>query len=246
MMEEQKSLQLLRRILDNSTYTVAVCGPGVAEEGGYLEIRNPERAYDLEIRYGASPDEIFSGAYYNTRPAGFFEFYKNEILGHIPDPGPACTALAAMEQAGKLRCVATQNLFEQEQRAGCRNVINLHGSIYENRCAHCGKSYSEQDILKAKGIPVCSACEAVIRPQVTLFGEMVDSRVMTRTTEEIERADILLVLGATLRSEVFSNYLRYFNGSSLIVIHKEEHFLDKQASMVILDSPGHALHQLEY
>lgn len=245
-MKELTSLQLLKRILDNSSYTVAVSGPGVAEEGGYLEIRNPERAYDLESRYGASPDEIFSGAYYNTRPARFFEFYKNEILGQIPEPGPACAALAAMERAGKLQCIATQNLFEQEQRAGCRNVINLHGSVYENRCAHCGRSYSIRDILNARGIPVCSVCEAVIRPQVTLFGEMVDSRVMTKTTEEIERADVLLVLGATLRSEVFSNYLRYFSGNHLVVIHREEHFLDKQASLVILDSPGNVLQQLKY
>lgn len=245
-MEKQESLQLLKKLLNNSNYIVAVSGPGVAEEGGYKEIRNPDRAYDIEIRYGASPDEICTSAYYNTRPARFFEFYKNELLGHIPQPGPTGYALAALEREGKLRCIATQNIFEQEQRAGCKNVINLHGSIYRNQCSHCGRKYTVQDIVNAKGIPVCSVCDAVIRPQVTLFGEMVDSQVMTRTTEEIARADLLLVLGATLRSEVFSNYIRYFNGEHLVVIHKEKQFFDEKASLVILDSPGSALQKLGY
>lgn len=242
----EETIGALKRILDGSNYTVAVCGSGMTEESGFVGIKKPERAYEIEQKYGASPEEIFSSAYYNTRVDGFYEFYKNEILAHIPDPGASSTALAAMERAGRLQCVITSNIFEQEQRGGCENVINLHGTVYENRCPHCGERYTVEDILGAKRTPCCKICNTVIRPGVSLFGEMVDSRVMTRTTEEIERAEVLLLLGTTLKSDVFSNYVRYFNGSHLIIIHKDAHYTDTRADMTILDEPKNVLHQLGY
>ena len=78
------------------------------------------------------------------------------------------------------------------------------------------------------------------------FGEMVDSRIMTRTTEEIEKAEVLLLLGTTMQSEVFSNYVRYYNGHNLIIIHKEEHYMDHKADLVIVEEPGNVLCQLGY
>lgn len=241
-----ESIKALKRILEGSNYTVAVCGSGMTEESGFVGLKKPEKAYDIEHRYGASPEEIFTSVYYNTRPAQFFEFYKREILENIPEPAASSYALAAMERAGRLQCIATSNIFEQEQRAGCENVINLHGSIYENICPHCREIYSVEDLLSMKNVPMCRKCGTVIRPLVSLFGEMVDSRIMTRTTEEIEKAEVLLVLGSTLKSEVFSNYVRYYRGSNLVIIHREEHYMDARADLVILDEPKNVLHQLGY
>ena len=89
----------LREILDRSSYTVAVCGSGMTAESGFIGIKHPERAYDIERMYGASPEELFSSAFYNTRPAQFFQFYEKEMLSQIPEPGPSSYALAAMEAA---------------------------------------------------------------------------------------------------------------------------------------------------
>lgn len=242
----EDSIRVLRKILDDSNYTVALCGSGMTAESGFVGIKKPERAYDIEQKYGASPEYIFSSAYYNTRPDRFFEFYKNEILKHIPEPGVSGYALSRMERAGRLQCIITSNIFEQEQRSGCENVINLHGTVFENRCPHCGERYEMEFLRDCKNIPHCGVCNAVVRPGVSLFGEMVDSRVMTRTTEEIGKAQVLLLLGSTLNSDVFSHYIRYFSGKSLVLIHKQSHYLDVQADLTILEEPKFVLDNLGY
>ncbi|MCI9582443.1 MAG: NAD-dependent deacetylase [Clostridium sp.] len=241
-----RDISRLKDILNRSNYTVAVCGSGMAAESGFLGFKMAERAYEIEKAYGASPEEIFTGGYYNTRTVQFFNFYKKEMLEKVPEPGAGSRVLAAMEKAGRLQCIITANVFEQEQRAGCENVINLHGSVFSNRCPHCGENYGMEEIRDGKGVPHCRKCNSVVRPLVSLYGEMIDSRVMTRTTEEIGRADVLLLLGTTMQSEVFSNYIRYFNGKDLVIIHKESHFSDKGADLVILDEPGRVLDQLGY
>ena len=75
-MMEQK-IESLKRALKESKYTVALCGSGILEEEGYMMLKKPERAYDIETRYGVSPEYIFSDGYYSTRPDKFFEFYRN-------------------------------------------------------------------------------------------------------------------------------------------------------------------------
>ena len=242
----ENTIQALKHILKNSNYTVALCGSGMTAESGFIGIKKPERAYEIEQEYGASPEELFSSAFYNTRTEQFYRFYKKAILSRIPEPGVSSHTLAAMEKAGHLHCIITSNIFEQEQRGGCEHVINLHGTVFENNCPRCRRSYQIEDILNAPHVPRCESCGAVIRPGVSLFGEMVDSRVMTRTTEEIERADVLLVLGSTLKSEVFSHYIRYFKGSSLVVIHANEHYSDTAADITIIDKPGNVLSVLGY
>ena len=242
----EKEIGRLREILRNSNYTVALCGSGMTEESGFIGIKKPERAYEIERVYGASPEEIFTSSYYNTRPMQFFKFYHEEILDKIPEPGPSSHIMAAMERAGHLHCIITSNIFDQEKRGGCENVIDLHGTIFMNRCPHCGEYYSVEDIQNSKGVPYCMICHSVIRPLVSLFGEMVDSQNMTKTTEEITKADTLLLLGTTLASEVFCQYIQYFAGRNMVIIHKQEHYLDKDANLVILDHPMNVLPQLGY
>ena len=242
----KEKIAVLKRMLDESNYTAALCGAGMLTDGGVRGIKNPDRAYAIERAYGASPEYIFTSAYYNTRPEQFFHFYKEEVLRYIPDPGLGSYAMARMEQAGKLQCVITANVFNQAIRGGCEHVINLHGTVYENQCPRCGELYTVEDILEMKGIPCCRVCNATIRPKVSLFGEMVDSRIMTRTTEEIEKAEVLLLVGTTLRSETFSNYLKYFHGKYLAVLHRTPHYSDEKADLTLIGEPGQILSQLGY
>lgn len=242
----QKLLESLKKALDKSNYTVAICGSGMLKECGYLGMKDPELAYDLEHKYGVSPEYIFSSAYYNTRTADFFKFYINEVINVNIKPSESSYTLAAMERVGKLQCVISSNIYELSQRGGCKNVINLHGSIYKNRCPHCGKEYSLDDMRQCKKIPFCRECGTVIRPMVSLFGEMLDNQIMTKTTEEIEKAEVLLVLGTTLSSDVYQHYIRYFTGSCLAIIHEDKHDSDKRADIVIYDMPKNILPQLGY
>lgn len=240
------TIDILKRVLDESQYTVALLGSQMKEEAGFLGLKSAEKTYDIEKRYKMSPDYIFSSVYYNTRTDQFFEFYKNEIINVDLEPTESSYALAAMERAGKLQCIISNDVFELPQRAGCQNVISLRGSIYQNKCLHCGKEYSIEYIRKAKGVPLCETCNSVIRPMVYLFGEMLDSRLMTKATEEVEKADVLLCIGTDLDSETFQHYLKYFNGKKMVVIHEEEHYLDQNADIVFVDQPKNVLPKLGY
>lgn len=241
-----KKLERLKHMIEESNYTVAMSGSGMLDESGSASLKDQSRAYDIEEKYGSSPEDIFSSAYYNTRAEQFFHFYREELLKKIPDPTKSGEVMAKLEEMGKLNCIITANLFEQCQRAGCKNVINLHGSIYRNKCPRCGKTFDKDYILQSKTVPRCDVCGAVVRPQLSLYGEMLDSQIVARTVEEVERAEVLLLLGTTLESELYSNYIRYFNGKSLVIIHKEPHHSDEKADLVILGDPKDVLPQLGY
>lgn len=144
-----KTREFLKRALDESKYTVAICGSGILDECGHPTIKTPSRAYDLEQKYGVSPEYIFTDTYFNNRTALFYKFYKNEMLLDLEPPHTAYT-LSAMERAGKLHCLITANIYEMAQRAGCQNVINIHGSIYHNICPRCKREYSVDYIKNSK------------------------------------------------------------------------------------------------
>lgn len=242
----KEKIERLQKILDESRYTVALCGSGMMSEGGFIGIKTPERAYEIEKKYGDSPEDLYSSVFYNTRPEQFFRFYREEMLKCPPQVTETGSVLAAMERAGRLQCIITANIYDIPRRAGCHNVVNLHGSIYENKCPRCGREYSLEYVMDSRKVPICQECDVPVRLQVSLFGEMVDARLLARTAEEVEKADVLLLLGTNLDSEVFSSYVRYFEGSSLVIIHEQAHYLDEKADLTITDQPKNVLTQLSY
>lgn len=246
MLMSQENIRLLKQAIEKSSYTVAICGSGMLKEHGLRGLKDQERAYDIETKYGMSPEYLYTNAYYSSRPKQFFQFYKNEMLHLDIMPNISTITLASMEKQGKLQCVITSNIYDIARRSGCKNVINIHGTIYDNKCSHCGKEYSAEYIKASKDIPTCESCGSIIRPQVSLFGEMLNNTVITQVVQEIERAEVLLILGTTFSSEVHSDYLGHFRGKSCIIIHDEPHYEDKAADIVIIDEPQNVLAQLEY
>lgn len=238
--------EYLKKIFDNSRYTVAMCGSGTLLEAGHETFRHQAYAYEIERKYGRSPEYIFASNYYNTRTDKFFEFYKSEVLKKIIEPTETSYALQRMEEKGRLQCIMTSNFYDIERRAGCKNVINLHGTIYHNVCPRCKKEYPMEYIRDCKKVPYCEQCSSVVRPDVALYGEQLDSRLTSHAASEVEKADTLLLLGTTLASDVYSNYVRYFEGSHVVIIHEKEHFTDSKADLVIYDAPKNVLPKLGY
>lgn len=101
-------------------------------------------------------------------------------------------------------------------------------------------------ILNSKRVPICETCNIPVRPLVSLFGEMIDSQRMTKATVEIDKADVLMLLGTNVDSEVFGQYIKYFKGNWMVIIHQTEHFKDKVADLVIIDQPRNVLPKLGY
>lgn len=137
----EKKIELLKKIINDSSYTVMLGGSGMMKEGGYQGLKSPEQAYETEKKYGLSPEDIFTTVFYNNRTEQFFDFYRTEILGNIPQVTESAYVAARMEAAGKLQCIIDSNVYDLPQRGGCKHVISLHGSIYHNQCPHCGREY---------------------------------------------------------------------------------------------------------
>ena len=245
-MQELNKLETLRDIIDKGEYIVALCGSGMMEECGIHPLKDQDRAYRIEERYGRSPEYLYTDAFFNTRTETFYDFYRNELLVDL-EPTASTYTLAAMERAGKLKCIISSNIYELSERSGWHhNVINLHGSIYQNHCQKCGKKYSVDYIRQARKVPYCEACGGVIRPDVSFFGEMLDSEKLSRTLEEIEKSDVLLLLGTSLSSDVFRNYIKCFEGSKIVLIHNKEKLMDEKADLLIYDEPKNVLPKLGF
>ena len=175
----------LLQILKESTYTTVLSGYAMLEESGYPAIRDGEASYDIEQKYGYSADEMFSSSFYSTRTEQFFRFYRDEILSALDKPPGKCFyEMAELERRGLIHSIITRRVFGLPESAGCRNVINLHGSVYENYCQRCGRKYPVEYIRNSKRVPLCENCNTTIRPKVCLFGEMVDNQVFNWLLQE--------------------------------------------------------------
>ncbi len=230
-------VQNLGQVLRSSRRIACLLGLHVASDCGCFDYRDSENAYAIETHYGYSPEEIFSAAFYNTRPKLFFEYYHKEILDKLGEPCGALHTLKRMEDEGHIGSVITRSIYGLPRRAGIRNYVEMHGSVYENKCPHCGTYYDLDYVREADGIPFCKHCGSVVRPQIVLDGEMIPNEKITASAYEVSQADTLLVLGCTLRSTLARNAIRYFEGSRIILINEEENFSDTIADLVFHGKP---------
>lgn len=234
----------LKKIISNSRYIVSFCGSGMLMESGILNVREQSRAYEIEQKYGYSPEEIMSSSFYSTRPEKFYEFYRRELLTDPQIPGESFYALAKLQEVAPVKSIITSDIYSYPDIAGCRNVIELHGNIHSNQCDKCGAIYNGQYIRSSLGRPRCGKCGGSIRPGIILFGDMVNNRLMTRAATEISHADTILFLGSTLKSDLAERYVKYFEGEKLILINPEEDFYDDKADIAIHAPISETLHEL--
>lgn len=233
------------QMLEDSKYTVAMSGSEMLLEDGYPGMRDGDESYDIEQKYGYSVEELLSSVFYATRKELFFEFYKTEFLAQTDIlPGKGFLSLQRLEKYGLIQCMITKRRFGVLNRAGCRHVINLHGSIYDNTCPKCGGKYTVEYMKSARGVPLCTKCKVPIRPNICLYGEMVDNGIMTQAAEEIQKADVLLVLGTSLHAGLCHQLIQYYTGDKLILITNEEHFSDKLADVLVYSRSDDALEKL--
>lgn len=242
---EEKVLEKLAEILENSKYTVVLSGYGMILESGYPAIRDGEVSYDIEQKYGYSVEELLHSSFYSTRKELFFDFYRNEFLKPLDiPPGKGYRFLKEMEDEGLVQWIITRRIFGLPERAGCKHVINLHGSVNTNHCTHCGKEYPMEYVRDSKKVPLCEVCHAPIKPDIILFGERVDNTLISKAAEEVSKADVLLVLGTKLSSALCRQLTGYYEGSKLILITLYPHYSDKLADIVINQRVDETLEEL--
>lgn len=226
------NLDYVKQLVNHASHLVCLLGIKTSEDCGSLHYRQEDGLYELEQKYGRSPEEIFTSGFFNTRPKQFFQFYQEQILQKMGSPDACMNTLAAMEQEQTLKSIITRELYSLPKRAGCKNVIELHGSIFENRCPRCGQPYDIAYMREAAGIPLCRKCRIPIRPLVRLLGDRFDSSRSTEAAEELSQADILLILGCHMHSSLVTYCLPYFRGKTVILVNEEKYFHDREADLV--------------
>lgn len=187
---------------------------------------------------------MLSHSFFVSNTEDFYEFYKAKMICLDAKPNAAHKKLAELEAAGKLSDVITQNIDGLHQLAGSKRVMELHGSVHRNFCTKCRKAYDAKFIAESKGVPRCE-CGGVIKPDVVLYEEPLDNDTMNAALDAIYNADMLIVGGTSLAVYPAAGLIRYFRGSRLVVINKSETSADKNAALVINESIGSVLEQIE-
>ncbi len=211
-------------------------GAGVSTASGIPDFRSARGIYSGRDRLDVPPETILSHEFFFNRTADFWRFYREKMLFPDAKPNAAHVALANLERASKLADVVTQNIDGLHQRAGSKNVDELHGSVLRNHCTKCGKFFALADILRAKStVPRCDVCGAIIKPDVVLYGEPLDQKVMNHAVAEIARADTLIVGGTSLVVYPAAGLVDFFRGENLVLVNRDETPADRRATLVIHD-----------
>ena len=230
--------ETLKQWLSESENIVFFGGAGVSTESKIPDFRSTDGLYNQQYAY--PPETILSHTFYMGRTEEFYRFYRNKMLFPDAEPNRAHKALAKLEQEGRLRAVITQNIDGLHQKAGSREVLELHGSVLRNYCTKCGKFYGLEAVLESEGVPRCT-CGGVIKPDVVLYGEALDETTLNAAVRAIRRADLLLVGGTSLNVYPAAGLLRYFTGAALAVVNKTPTPADARADLVIQASIGRVL-----
>lgn len=235
-------LEKLQQMADESSRIVFFGGAGVSTESGIPDFRGVDGLYRQHYKY--PPETILSHEFFEEHPEEFFRFYRDRMLCLNAEPNAAHRKLAELEQAGKLTAIVTQNIDGLHQKAGSRNVYELHGSVLRNYCTRCGKSYSAEFIRDSSKIPVCSDCGGIIKPDVVLYGEMLNQQTIEGAVENIASADMLIVGGTSLAVYPAAGLVDYYRGHRLVLINKTPTPLDGRANLVISGKIGETLHTI--
>mgnify|MGYP000895270106 FL=1 len=226
----EQEIGALQEIIDESTHIVFFGGAGVSTESGIPDFRSEDGLY--HEKYSYPPERIVSHSFFLTNPEVFYRFYKEKMLCLDAEPNAAHRKLAELEQAGKLKAVVTQNIDGLHQKAGSKIVYELHGSIHRNYCLRCHKFYPAKFIKESEGIPYCS-CGGVIKPDVVLYEESLDTKTIQDAVTAITKADTLIIGGTSLVVYPAAGFIDYFRGKHLVVINKAETGRTVQSDLAI-------------
>ena len=229
----EDKIALLKQWIAESNNIVFFGGAGVSTESKIPDFRSVDGLYNQKYKY--PPETILSHTFYQRRTEEFFEFYRDKMLFPEAQPNAAHLALAKLEQMGKCKAVITQNIDGLHQAAGSKKVLELHGSVLRNYCTRCHKFYDMEYILHSEGIPRCE-CGGVIKPDVVLYEEGLDSLTLNEAVRCIRQADVLIIGGTSLTVYPAAGLIDYYHGNKLVLINKSVTGMDGRADLLIQNS----------
>lgn len=248
---ENLKIEALQDIVDTSEHIVFLGGAGVSTESGIPDFRGKDGLYRKRDRKYAKykPEYLLSIGCLEKKPELFFAYFRENLDARNVQANAAHLALAKMEQAGRLDGVITQNIDGLHQKAGSKNVQEIHGSAMRSYCVSCKAKYDANFIFDSKDeVPRCPVCGAMVRPDVTLYGEFLPSVPYDNSIRLITNADCLIIGGTSLEvgsaAGLAQMFLNHKHGSRMVIINRDKTKMDGKADLVLHDSIGTVLGQL--
>ena len=236
-----EKIKQVKELIEKSNNIVFFGGAGVSTESGIPDFRSKDGLYNQKYKY--SPEEILSRTFFNYRTEEFYEFYKEKMNSLEFNPNITHIKLAELERKGVLKAIVTQNIDGLHQKAGSKNVYELHGSILRNHCMKCNKFYDAKYVFESSGVPKCT-CGGIIKPDVVLYEEGLDNETIRNSIVAIQNADLMIVAGTSLTVQPAASLINYFRGENLILINRDKTPYDNQASLVVNESLGKVFEEL--
>ena len=234
-------IEQLKQWVQESKRIVFFGGAGVSTESGIPDFRGVDGLYKQKFKY--MPEEIISRSFFRRDPAYFYDFYRQKMLPLDHEPNVTHKVLARWEREGKLSAVVTQNIDGLHQKAGSKEVYELHGSVLRNYCVKCRKFYPAEFIRDSVGVPTCD-CGGIVKPDVVLYEEGLDMDTIEKSVMAIRSADLMIVAGTSLTVYPAAGLINYYRGHRLVLINLDETPYDSRADLVIHDTLGRVFSQL--
>ena len=239
-----ENIEKLKNAVNCAKHVVFFGGAGVSTESGIPDFRSTGGLYNQKnADFGYPPETILSHTFFVNNTAEFYRFYFDKMIYTNAQPNAAHKKLAELEKNGKLAAVITQNIDGLHQAAGSKNVFELHGSVHRNYCEKCGKFYSLEDILKfAPDVPHCS-CGGVIKPDVVLYEEPLNDKILSGAIREIENSDLLIIGGTSLNVYPAAGLITYAKGK-IALVNKTPTPYDRYAEIAVNRPIGEVFQKL--
>lgn len=235
----EEKIKVLKEWIDGTDNIVFFGGAGVSTESGIPDFRSVDGLYNQKYDY--PPETILSHTFFWRKPEEFYRFYRDKMIIDGVKPNAAHLKLAEWEAQGKLKAVITQNIDGLHQLAGSKEVMELHGSVHRNYCDKCHAFYGIEAITESEGVPKCTECGGVIKPDVVLYEEGLDNMTMAKSIQYIANADVLIIGGTSLAVWPAAGLIDYYRGNKLVLINKSETQRATRANLVIEGKIGEVL-----
>lgn len=229
------NIHKFKDLVRESNNIVFFGGAGVSTESGIPDFRSKDGLYNQKYDY--PPEEILSHTFFMNNTDEFYKFYKDKMNSLKYKPNITHIKLTELEKHGKLKSIITQNIDGLHQKAGSKNVYELHGNVFRNYCIKCHKFYNADFVFNSQGIPKCS-CGGIIKPDVVLYEEELNEKILKDSILSIKNSDLLIVAGTSLTVYPASGLINYFRGKNLVVINRDSTAFDTRANLVINESLG--------
>lgn len=242
--QTQTAIEFAADLIRQSRHAVALTGAGLSTPSGIPDFRSEGTG----LWSSDEPMEVASLHTFRTAPEKFFQWFR-PLAGQVygAKPNAAHLALAALQKAGKLAAIITQNIDMLHQKAGSTSVVETHGSIRTLSCTQCydqvDASQCVDDFIKNGHLPRCPKCGGILKPDVILFGEQLPQSAWFEAQQAARGCDLMMVIGSSLEVLPVAGLPMQAldRGAHLVIVNNSPTYLNVRADSVILEDVAVAI-----